>query len=109
MSNQNNSEARRACTRGALAVVLALVPWNSVTGGEGVLPEPSGQHLFQRMRPVGGWHPDSGGLLHWWNPRCSPPCGGPDDYCRKPMPRICWPPYRPFYIWVPQRDANVAH
>ncbi|HEX4130268.1 MAG TPA: hypothetical protein VHZ24_09505 [Pirellulales bacterium] len=48
--------------------------------------------LLQRFAPAGGWHPDGGRLLHWWNPCCFPHCGVPDDYCRKPMPCICWGP-----------------
>lgn len=31
----------------------------------------------------------------------SPGCGGPDDYCRKPPPRVCWPPDPPYYVWGP--------
>ena len=61
--------------------------------------EPRQQHFLQRLHPVGGWNPYGGGLLHWWNPHCFPcQCGGPDDYCRKPLPRVCWPPYPPYYI-----------
>jgi hypothetical protein len=43
-----------------------------------------------------------GGLLHWWDPACYPCYGGPDDYCRKSLPKLCWPgPYPSSYIWGP--------
>jgi hypothetical protein len=80
------------------ALVLSLIASGQALGGEHGRDEPCPQHFLQRVRPVGGWHPDSGGLLHWWNPHCFPRCGGPDDYCRKPPPRVCWPPY---YVWGP--------
>ena len=54
-----------------------------------------------RLRPVGGWHPDNGGLLHWWPHHCFLCAGAPDTYCRKPIPHVCWPPYPPYYIWAP--------
>ncbi|HLJ93211.1 MAG TPA: hypothetical protein VKU02_08480 [Gemmataceae bacterium] len=64
--------------------------------------EPSQDGFLQRLGPVGGWHPYGGGLLRWW-PRCCFRCGGgPDDYCRKPLPKVCWPPYPPSYVWGPQ-------
>jgi hypothetical protein len=50
---------------------------------------------------VGGCDPYGGGLLHWWNPHCFPSGGAPDNYCRKPLPKVCWPPYPPYYIWGP--------
>ena len=80
------------------ALVLGLVASGQALGGDNGPGEPQPQHFLQRVRPVGGWHPDGGGLLHWWNPCCFPRCGGPDDYCRKPAPKVCWPPYPPFYI-----------
>jgi hypothetical protein len=43
-----------------------------------------------RLAPAGGWHPYGGGLLCWWPRHCFPCAGGPDDYCRKPLPRVCW-------------------
>lgn len=50
-------------------------------------PEP----LLQRLQPVGGWFPYGGGLLHWWPQHGFTDCGAPDDYCRKTLPRTCWP------------------
>jgi hypothetical protein len=52
--------------------------------------------------PAGGWHPYGGGLLNWWPRHCFPRCGAPDNYCRKPLPNVCWPPYPPYYIWGPR-------
>ncbi len=56
---------------------------------------------LRQVAPAGGWDPYGGGLLHWWPPHCFPRCGAPDDYCRKPLPCVCWPPYPPYYIWGP--------
>jgi hypothetical protein len=80
------------------ALVLSLFTSSRALGGDAERSDPRPQHLFQRVHPVGGWHPYSGGLLHWWNPHCFPRSLGPDDYCRKPPPRVCWPPYPPYYI-----------
>jgi len=71
-------------------------------GGEAYETRPGSPRFLRRFGPAGGWHPDSGGLWHWWNPHCYPRCGGPDDYCRKPPPNVCWPSYPPYYIWAPQ-------
>jgi hypothetical protein len=60
--------------------------------------------FLQRFAPAGGWWP-CGGLLHWWNPNCFPHCGGPNDYCRKKLPRLCWPPYPSYYIWGPPENG----
>jgi hypothetical protein len=83
------------------ALVLTLGAWVPAIGGERGCPDPGRPPVLQRLRPAGGWHPDGGGLLHWWEPHCFPRCGGPDDYCRKPPPDVCWPPYPPYYIWGP--------
>src|SRR5689334_19786507 len=92
-----------------VGLLLALV-----TTGQGVAGEPvrgcgpacgydgTQQSFVQRIHPAGGWNPYGGGLLHWWDPSCYPHCGGPDDYCRKPLPRLCWPgPYPSSYTWGP--------
>jgi hypothetical protein len=83
-------------------ILLTLIPCGRGLGGEGgVSDEPPHRHFLQRLRPVGGWNPYGGGVLHWWNPHCFPCQSAPDDYCRKPLPRVCWPPYPPYYIWGP--------
>lgn len=63
--------------------------------------QPTQDGFFKRLAPVGGWCPDAGGLLHWWNPDCFPRCSTPDDYCRKPQPKVCWPAYPSSSIWAP--------
>ena len=78
------------------AIVLSLVATGQAIGED---REPREQHFLRRLHPVGGWHPDGTGLLHWWDSHCFPRCNGPDDYCRKPPPNVCWPPYPRYYIW----------
>jgi hypothetical protein len=78
------------------AVLVALVAGGWVSAGEPCCPSAEPNHL-QRPGPAGGWYPYGGGLLRWWNRHCFPCCGGPDDYCRKPLPRVCCPPYPPHY------------
>jgi hypothetical protein len=56
--------------------------------------------FLKRLKPVGGWCP-YGCFLHWWPCHCFPCGGAPDDYCHKPLPRVCWPPYPPYFIWGP--------
>ena len=77
-----------------------------IAGGRGFCAEhpccdPPQDCFLKRLGPVGGWHPDGGGLLRWWPRHCFPRCGAPDDYCRKPLPSVCWPPYPPYYIGGP--------
>jgi hypothetical protein len=80
-------------------LLLALIAVGRGSGGEPPGCEPGRPCFLQRLGPVGGWCPYGGGLLHWWDSHCFPRCGGPDDYCRKPLPRVCWPAYPPYYIW----------
>jgi hypothetical protein len=82
------------------AVLLALLAARGACSGEppGCEPHSAG---VGRFAPAGGWHPYGGCLLHWWPRHCFPCGGAPDDYCRKPLPRVCWPPYPPYYIWGP--------
>jgi hypothetical protein len=84
-----------------LALVAALTAAGRGTCGEPGCCEPPGGNFLDRWAPVGGWDPYGGGLLHWWPRHCFPRGGAPDDYCRKPLPRVCWPPYPPYYIWGP--------
>ena len=74
------------------ALLLALAAGGAGRGGEPQRCEPPEEGFFQRLQPVGGWDPYGGGLLHWWPEHCFPCYGGADDYCRKPLPRVCWPP-----------------
>jgi hypothetical protein len=83
------------------AVVLTLITCGQVVGGERQYSDTPQQGFLQRLHPAGGWHPYGGGLLHWWDPHCFPRCGAPDDYCRKPLPCVCWPSYPSYYTWGP--------
>lgn len=84
-----------------LVLIVALAGANQgMTGQPSCCPPPEDSFL-KRIHPVGGWHPYGGGLLHWWPHHCFPCGGAPDDYCRKPLPPVCWPPYPPYYIWGP--------
>jgi hypothetical protein len=97
---------RRSVWIGVLLVALA-----AAGRGAGMEPsccEPPQDCFLKNLGPVGGWHPYGGGLLHWW-PRHSFPCGGaPDDYFRKPLPRVCWPPYPPYYTWGPPEVSSPS-
>jgi hypothetical protein len=73
---------------GTLVVVLVV---GRGQGSEPLAREPCPDSCLKRWGPAGGWNPYGGGLLHWWNPCWFTRCGGPDDYCRKPLPRLCWP------------------
>jgi len=84
------------------AFVLILIAYGRALGGEPADGESPQQGFLHRLHPVGGWNPYGGGLLHWWNPHCFPCRGTLDDYCRKPLPRVCWPPYPPYYTWGTQ-------
>jgi hypothetical protein len=90
--------------RWIVALVLTLM-----AGSQATCAEPSPEGFLQRVAPAGGWHPYGGGLLRWWDPFCFPCGGAPDDYCRKSLPRVCWPPYPPYYIWAPQQLGCPAH
>jgi hypothetical protein len=89
---------RQAWIYSALLTLFA-VGWAS--GGEPPCSEPRPDCFVGQLGPAGGWFPYGGGLLHWWPRHCFPCGGAPDDYCRKPLPRVCWPPYPPYYIWGP--------
>ena len=105
---------RRHAWIGIVAITLSA-------GGQGLraeLPccEPPQDCFLKRLGPIGGWHPYGGGLLNWWPRHCFPCGGAPDDYCRKPLPNVCWPPYPSYYIWgppeicwPPRRCAQAGH
>jgi hypothetical protein len=81
-----------------VALLLALLAVGRGWGGQ---PDcgSSPPCFLHRLAPVGGWFPYGGGLLCWWTPNCFPHCGSPDDYCRKKLPEVCWPPYSSYYIF----------
>jgi hypothetical protein len=84
-------------------IFVALISCRQGLGGDGVArdEQPRG-HFWQRLHPEGGWNPYGGGVLHWWKRDCFPCYSAPDDYCRKPLPRVCWPQYPPYYTWGQQ-------
>jgi hypothetical protein len=76
--------------------LIAIMPAYSHDGEDA---EPTHHGVLERFHPAGGWHPYGGGLFHWWNPHCFPCQVAPDDYCRKPLPRMCWGAYPSYYGW----------
>jgi hypothetical protein len=88
-----------------VAVILSAVVDRS-RAGDPVCCEPPQQHWLARIAPVGGWHPDSGGLLHWYDYHAFPRGGAPDDYLPKKLPPLCWPPYRPVFQYGPPEVAT---
>ena len=83
-------------------IVLTLISCGQALGGEsGAGDEQSRHHFVHRFHPAGGWNPYGGGVFHWWKPHCFPCETAPDDYCRKPLPRVCWPQYPSYYTWGP--------
>jgi hypothetical protein len=97
------------------AVLLALVAVGWAAGGEpraaccaaatgcaqqAAAADPGQPCLLDKQKQPAAWFPYGGGLLHWWDPHCFPRCAGPDDYCRKQLPNVCWPGYPPWYVWV---------
>jgi hypothetical protein len=90
------------------ALVLATVVLGRARGADPHPCEPAEGGWLKNWHPVGGWDPYGGGLLHWWNPHCFPCAGGPDDYCRKTIPCVCWPPYPPYFRWSAPCNAPAA-
>ena len=84
-----------------LAGAAVLLVCGPVFGGDGETSQPVQTPLFQRLHPTGGWSPYGGGLFHWWPRHCFPTRCAPDDYCRKPLPEVCWPPYPGYYVYGP--------
>ncbi len=63
--------------------------------------KPPEDRYLKRLAPVGGWCPYGTGPLSWWDSHWFPCIGGPDDYCRKPLPAFGWPCYPCFFGWAP--------
>jgi hypothetical protein len=84
---------------GALIVILSVASVGLHAGPP--CCEPPQNSILQRIAPVGGWDPYGGGLLRWWNPCCFPCSAAPDDYCRKPLPELCWPA-------IPQKSCSPS-
>src|ERR1700724_3330922 len=90
------------------AFVVALIAGSRGPAGGPQCCEASRDPFLKRVGPVGGWHPYGGSLIRWWNPCCFPRCGAPDDYCRKPLPSVCWLAYPSYYLWGPP-EICAAH
>jgi hypothetical protein len=82
-------------------ITFAMLACAPAWGSEPVLDEPAEASFLHRLHPAGGWHPYGGGLFHWWKRSCFPCGGARDDYCRKPLPKVCWPAYPANYTWGP--------
>ena len=92
------------------ASVLTVITFGWALGGEPAYDESPQPHFVRRLRPTGGWNPYGGGVLHWWKRDCFPCYAAPDDYCRKPLPRVCWPQYPPYYNWgQPEPGHTQSH
>jgi hypothetical protein len=85
--------------------MTTLIAAGGGLGGEPPCSEPAPSCFLQAWRPAGGFSPYGGGLLHWWDPNCFPCWCAPDDYCRKPLPKVCWPDYPSYYIWGPPQTC----
>jgi hypothetical protein len=99
IASHRRSRAGRRFTARALLLSLAVAA--SARGGEYGGNDPRRHSWLQRFHPVGGWNPDGRGLFHWWDPCCFPPICGPDDYCRKPIPRVCQLPCMAYGVGRP--------
>jgi hypothetical protein len=91
---------------GVALVTLLAAGWACAGDPPGGEPRPANSP--RRLGPTGGWFPYGGGLLRWWPRDCFPRCGGPDDYRRKPLPSVCWPPYPSYYIGGPPEIVHPS-
>ncbi|MGO9466180.1 MAG: hypothetical protein ACLQVF_18720 [Isosphaeraceae bacterium] len=89
----------RSFTAAWVVLGVAMMTGAPAQAGEQEYCPPPEGHFLDRFHPVGGWNP-GGGLFHWWDSHCFPRCCCPNTYCRKPIPRLCWPHYPPYYIWA---------
>jgi hypothetical protein len=80
-----------------ICVASCLLATRALAGDAEVPTRP----FTERIKPVGGWSPYGGGLVRWWPRDCFPRCGAPDDYCRKTLPKVCWPPYPCYFTYGP--------
>jgi hypothetical protein len=70
-------------------ILVAVITCTQLLGSEQGYMQCGETPWIRRIAPVGGWHPDEGGLLRWWNPCCCSSQCYPDDYCRKSLPNVC--------------------
>src|SRR5208282_4950345 len=88
----------------ALLCLLVAVAAGAPARAQEPGPVPTGSPTNCPDAPACNLH---GGGPSWchWTAGCFPQCGCPDDYCRNPYPRQCWPPYPSFYQCVPAGDC----
>ena len=79
------------------AILVVLASGGGARSGEPPCGEAPRAGFLRRIPPAGGWFPYGGGLVRWWPRHCFPCGGAPDDYCHKPLPPVCWPPYPPYF------------
>jgi hypothetical protein len=103
------NQTLRVVLQFVLVVTAALGGRSSALAGEPCCCERPEDCFLKRLAPVGGWNPYGGGLLHWWPAHCFPCNGAPDDYCRKALPHVCWPPYPPYFIQGPPEIGGPVH
>lgn len=92
----------------ALLAVSLIIVNERVGAATGTCREPAGCGQIHRVGPAGGLNPYGGGLLRWWPRNCFPRCGACDDYCRKPLPCPCWPPYPKYYTYEVPKHCPPA-
>jgi hypothetical protein len=82
----------RRTSKHELALVVVLLGAPAVAADPGCEGPCGFRSFFHRLAPVGGCDPDGRGMFHWWDRECFVyPCA-PNDYCRKPLPRLHCPP-----------------
>ena len=89
------------------AILLIVLAGGGARSSEPPCGEPPRVGFLQRIPPAGGWFPYGGGLVRWWPQHCFPCGGAPDDYCHKPLPCVCWPPY-PSYFTAGAPDCTTS-
>ena len=78
--------------KSGIGVALSLILANTLALADGPGSRSVQSSTLSRLGPVGGWNPDGRGIFHWWDGDCFSSPRTPDDYCRKPLPRLhCLP------------------
>jgi hypothetical protein len=93
--------------RNAIHLMLGLIGAlaASVPGlAQESLPRPAAPLPTWSPEPPCKSDPGGRGSIHW-TAGGFPRCNCPDDYCPKPFPQQCWPPYPPFYLCVPAGEC----
>jgi hypothetical protein len=88
-------------TASLLAVLALFCVGGDVPAGEGCSKSLKGQLCCARCATMPCGCPDDYCRKPMPRIPCLPRCGCADDYCRKPMPCLCWPVDRQFYRCAP--------